>query len=92
MLNEMTYTKEEVKLGDAMCDTINADAELKKFYVGALSTVLKDFVIGTVKAHRENDVKEGTAVMNKAINAIRALTMHVHVKVLTKQKEAEKAK
>jgi len=86
MLNKITYTKEEEKLGDAMCDTINADTELKKFYVRALSAVLKDSVIGTVKAHRENDVKEGTAVMNKAINMIRGLTMHMHVKVLTKQK------
>jgi len=92
MLNEMTYTKEEEKWGDDMCDTINADKELKGFYVKALGAVLKNFVMDTLKAHKENDVEEGVAVMNKAVDMIKALTVHMHVKVLTKQKEAEKAK
>jgi len=87
MLAEILYTDEERNLGDAMCNTINADKELKVFFKEILGKTLQNFYTNMVNAQAENNVAKVTAIMQQTAEIIKALAMHMHVKVVVKQKE-----
>lgn len=83
--DERRLKSKEGVLGKEICDAINADVELKRLFTKATGKILSDFAVSEVKAHKTLDMKEGQAIMQKAVNLLKALTMHVCIKVIIKR-------
>ena len=84
------YTEEEQKLGDKVCDTVNVDQELKRFYAECTTHILKEFAKTMILAYSRKDKKLAAAAMDLAGEMFKALAMHVYIKVTVKEKEAKK--
>jgi len=80
------YTKEEQLLGDKICDLVNTDKELKHFFAETSFNVLKGFAGDINRAFDARDKIEGDRVMHKYVDLIKALAMHVYIKVMIKKK------
>lgn len=83
------YTKEEEKLGDEVCDLVNADKVLKHFFATTCFNVLKTFAVDINRAFKAQDKKEGERVMRANVDLIKSLAMHVYIKVTMKKKEVK---
>lgn len=89
MLANVLYTDEERELSSIMCDAINADKELKVFFKETLGKTLQKFYTDMLEAQAERDVTKIGMVTQQTAEVIKALAMHMHVKVVVKKKEAK---
>ena len=83
------YTKEEQLLGDEVCELVNADKELKHFFATTCFKILREFAGDINKAFNAKDKEEGKRVWQKNVDLIKALSMHIYIKVSMKKKEAK---
>lgn len=83
------YTKEEQILSDEVCDLVNADKELKHFFATTCFKILREFAGDITKAFNAKDKEEGKRVMQNNVDLIKALAMHVYIKVMMKKKEVK---
>jgi len=81
------YTKEEELLGDELCDMMNADKELKSYFGDLATQFLKDFAKSIIKAYLDKDTQKGQKAFDLMQDGIKALVMHVYIKVMIKKKE-----
>ena len=77
--------RREDAVGHKIAGIINDDDKLKKFFIKVAYKTLTNFAIRETKAHKEDNIVEGTRIMQEAVDTIKQLTMHVCVKVITKR-------
>ena len=80
------YTDEEAKLGDEVCEAVNADQKLKSFYAERTTFILKELSKTMILAYSRKDKKLAQKALNLAGEMLKALTMHVYIKVTVKEK------
>ena len=85
MISDVTYTEEEEALCVELCDTINKDKELAMFFKERGGSILKKFAGGIIMAWTKKDRKMAKEVTQEAGEELKALTMHMHVKVVAKK-------
>jgi hypothetical protein len=83
---EVTYTEEEEKLSVELCSAINADKELAMFFKQRLGSILKKFAGEILLAFKVNDREKAKQVTMDTGEQVKALTMHMYVKVKVKKK------
>lgn len=83
------YNKEEEALCYELCNMINADKELKGFFKKRVTKILQTFMEDVVVGRMMKDTKRVGDSAMEATEMIKALTMHVYVKV-TMKKQATK--
>lgn len=89
ILNSLDYNKKEEVMCQEVCEAVNSDDTLKKMFVKGAGRILSEFMIAETKAFKMLDKEEGRVAMQKAVNSLKGLTMHVCVKVIIKREEAK---
>lgn len=79
------YTKEEQKLGDEICNIVNADKELKVFFKEQLTKILQTYVAETIMAWEKQDRQRMGKATKEVGELLKALTTHVYIKVRIKK-------
>ena len=82
------YTPEECVLGQEVCRLINADKELKVFFREKIGDALQAYATEVIKAWEAKDHPRAAKAASNAAETIKALVMHIYLKVVPK-KEAE---
>ena len=90
MISDVTYTKEEEELSTKFCAAINADKELAMFFKERLGSILQTFAKDIIFAYTVKDQQQAKATTAEAGEMVKALTMHMYVKVKIKEKEETK--
>lgn len=80
---------EEAKLGNEMCDIINDDPKLKRYFAEFTKDLLLEFAQDIIKAYMKKDEQLRDETVQKAFDLIKALTMQMYVKVSMKKKEVK---
>ena len=88
MISDVTYTEEEEALSVELCDAINADKELQKFFRERLGSILREFAEGVVTAAVAKDRQSLKKQVKRTGEMIKGLAMHMHVKVMVKKKDS----
>ena len=88
MTSDVTYTEEEEALSAELCDAINADKELQKFFKERVGSILKQFASEIIMAWTKNDKQSAKKAIQEAGEMLKALTMHMYVKVVVKKKDS----
>ena len=86
------YTEEEKLLGDEVCRLVNEDKELKHFFAKISYATLKDFAGEITEAFKVQDKKQGAEVMQKYTDLVKALAMHIYIKVVPKREAEQREK
>jgi hypothetical protein len=89
LISDVTYTKEEEELCVKLCTAINADKELAMFFKERLGIILKKFAKDIIFAYTIRDKQQAKATTMKAGEMVKALIMHMYVKVKIKEKEVK---
>ena len=88
MISDVTYTEEEEALSTELCDAVNADKELQKFFRERAGSILKKFAGEIITAWTKNNKQAAKEATQEAGEMLKALTMHVYVKVVVKKKDS----
>ena len=83
------YGKEEVAMADEICSIVNADSKLKKLFADAASKIVKEYAVDIIAAFKTKDGVAGQRALQKAIDLLKGLTMHMCVQIMLKKKEAK---
>lgn len=89
MISDVTYTKEEEELSKELCATINADKELAMFFKERLGSTLRKFAKDIMFAYTIKDRQQAKATTQETGEMVKALIMHMYVKVKIKEKEVK---
>ena len=86
MISDVTYTEEEEALSAEFCDAINADKELQQFFRERVGSILGKFAAEIIMAWRKTNKQLAKETTQEAGEMLKALTMHMYVKVVVKKK------